>query len=36
MNFSIEKKQTHRLGEKTRGYQGGEGGREFDGLGVWG
>ena len=35
MNPSTEKKQTHGLGEKTCGCQGGGGGsgREWDGLG---
>ena len=35
MNLSIEQKQTHRHREQTWGSQG-EGGGEWDGLGVWG
>ena len=34
-NLSTEKKQTHGHGEQTCGCQG-EGGRVWDGLGVWG
>ena len=36
MNLSIEKKQTHGDREQTCGCQGGEGGWEWDGLGIWG
>ena len=35
MNLSTKQKLTHRHGEQTCGCQGG-GGRERDGLGVWG
>ena len=30
MNLSTEKKQTYRLGEQTRGCQGGTGGSQMD------
>ena len=35
INLSTEKKQPHGLGEQTCGCQE-EGGREWDGWGVWG
>ena len=34
MNLFIEQKQTHRYGEQTSGCKG-DGGREWDGQGVW-
>ena len=33
MNLSSKQKQTHRHGEQTCGFQGG---KEWDGQGVWG
>ena len=35
MNLSTKQKQTHRHREQICGCQGG-GGKEWDGLGVWG
>ena len=35
INLSMGKNQTHGHGEETHGCQG-EGGREWDGLEVWG